>query len=93
MEAFRGRGNVDYQASHDLEDFVAVIEGRENVVQEVAESPQDVLLIINTLSTITGTLFTEWQLTCSEFERCSCVWHTMPYISILVLEGICQPEM
>jgi len=25
MEAFRGRGNMDYQASHDLEDFVAII--------------------------------------------------------------------
>ncbi len=39
MEAFRGRGNMDYQASHDLEDFVAVIEGRDNVIQEIAESP------------------------------------------------------
>jgi len=28
MEAFRGRGNMDYLASHDLEDLVAVIEGR-----------------------------------------------------------------
>jgi predicted nucleotidyltransferase len=42
MDAFRGRGKVDFQASHDLEDFVAIIEGRENVVQEIAESPQDV---------------------------------------------------
>jgi predicted nucleotidyltransferase len=42
MEAFRGRGKMDYQASHDLEDFVAVIEGRENVVQEIVESPQAV---------------------------------------------------
>ena len=42
MEAFRGRGKLDFQASHDLEDFVAVIEGRENVVQEIAESPQAV---------------------------------------------------
>jgi hypothetical protein len=33
MEAFRGRGKMD---------FVAVIEGRENVVHEIAESPQDV---------------------------------------------------
>jgi len=33
---------MDHQASHDLEDFVAVIEGRENVVQEIAESPQAV---------------------------------------------------
>lgn len=41
MEAFRGRGNMDYQASHDLEDFVAVIEGRENVIQEIAESPSE----------------------------------------------------
>ena len=32
---------MDFQASHDLEDFVAVIEGRETIVQEIAESPQD----------------------------------------------------
>ena len=40
MEAFRGRGRMDYQASHDLEDFVAVIEGRETILQEVAQSPR-----------------------------------------------------
>ena len=38
MEAFRGRGRTDYQASHDLEDFVAVIEGRESVVREIEQS-------------------------------------------------------
>ncbi len=42
MEAFRGRGNMDYQASHDLEDFVAVIEGRESVLEEIAESPKEI---------------------------------------------------
>lgn len=41
IEAFRGRGKMDFLASHDLEDFVAVVEGRETVVQEIAESPQD----------------------------------------------------
>lgn len=41
MEAFRGRGRNDFQASHDLEDFVAVVEGRETLLQEIAESPQD----------------------------------------------------
>jgi predicted nucleotidyltransferase len=41
IEAFRGRGNKDYQASHDLEDFIAVIEGRETVLTEIAGSPQD----------------------------------------------------
>ena len=32
---------MDYQASHDLEDFVAVIEGRDTVVAEIIESPRD----------------------------------------------------
>lgn len=33
---------MDFQASHDLEDFVAVIEGRETVIREIVESPLDV---------------------------------------------------
>jgi hypothetical protein len=41
MEAFRGRGRMDFPASHDLEDSVAVIEGRDTLLQEIAESPQD----------------------------------------------------
>lgn len=41
FEAFRGRGRMDFQASHDLEDFVAVIEGRETILQEIAEAPRD----------------------------------------------------
>lgn len=39
MEAFRGRGRMDFQASHDLEDFVAVVEGRDTLLQEIAASP------------------------------------------------------
>jgi hypothetical protein len=39
MEAFRGRGKMDFQASHDLEDFVAVIEGRDTLFQEIVASP------------------------------------------------------
>ena len=38
MEAFRGRGQEDYFASHDLEDFVAVIDGRKSIVEEVQEA-------------------------------------------------------
>ena len=41
MEAFRGRGRMDFQASHDLEDFIAVIEGRETLLREIADSPRD----------------------------------------------------
>lgn len=42
MEAFRGRGQMDFLASHDLEDFVAVIDGRSTTLQEIADSPSDV---------------------------------------------------
>uniref|UniRef100_A0A7V4XUA1 Uncharacterized protein n=1 Tax=Acidobacterium capsulatum TaxID=33075 RepID=A0A7V4XUA1_9BACT len=41
MEAFKARGRMDFQASHDLEDFVAVIDGREALLQEIAQSPRN----------------------------------------------------
>jgi len=41
MEAFRSRGQMDFQASHDLEDFVAVIEGRNTLLQEISEASSD----------------------------------------------------
>ena len=42
MEAFRSRGQGDFYASHDLEDFVAVVEGREELLQELERAPADV---------------------------------------------------
>jgi hypothetical protein len=41
FEAFRGRGLGDYFASHDLEDFVAVIDGRTSILREVQEASPD----------------------------------------------------
>jgi hypothetical protein len=41
MEAFRGRGQLDFQASHDLEDFVAILDGRSTTLDEIANSPGD----------------------------------------------------
>ena len=38
LEAFYGRGNGDYMASHDIEDLIAVLDGRESVVHEVEQS-------------------------------------------------------
>jgi predicted nucleotidyltransferase len=35
LEAFFGRGNGDYYGSHDLEDLIAVVDGREGIVQEL----------------------------------------------------------
>src|ERR1700689_3407165 len=42
MEAFRGRGQMDFLASRDLEDFVAVIDGRSTILKEIADSPSDI---------------------------------------------------
>jgi hypothetical protein len=41
LEAFRGRGAEDYFASRDLEDFVAVLEGRQTILDEVISAPAD----------------------------------------------------
>lgn len=38
LEAFAGRGHGDYQASHDLEDIIAIVDGREAVVNEIHAS-------------------------------------------------------
>ena len=42
LEAFRGRGNDDYLASHDLEDIISVVDGREELLQELSEASTDV---------------------------------------------------
>jgi hypothetical protein len=35
IEAFEGRGQSDFLSSHDLEDIVAVIDGRPEIIEEV----------------------------------------------------------
>lgn len=44
--AFRDRGESDYAGSHDLEDILAVIDGRPNVVDEVVNADADVRALI-----------------------------------------------
>jgi len=41
LEAFNDRGKEDYQASHDLEDLLAVVDGCVTTVDQVAQSPVD----------------------------------------------------
>jgi hypothetical protein len=36
LEAFRGRGRGDYTSSHDLEDLLAVVDGRGEIASEIA---------------------------------------------------------
>jgi hypothetical protein len=41
LEAFKGRGNGDHLGSRDLEDIVTLVDGREELVSEVANSPPE----------------------------------------------------
>lgn len=40
IEAFKGRGNGDYMFSHDIEDLIAVLEGRPELLGEVKDAEQ-----------------------------------------------------
>jgi hypothetical protein len=42
LEAFESRGNEDFLISHDLEDIIAVIDGRPEIVRDVKESDDEV---------------------------------------------------
>jgi hypothetical protein len=42
LQAFNGRGKNDYTGSHDLEDVIAVIDGRLEIVDEVRQAASDV---------------------------------------------------
>ena len=38
LEAFKGRGNNDFLASHDMEDIITVVDGRATLLDEVSAS-------------------------------------------------------
>lgn len=42
LEAFHGRGNGDYMLSHDLEDLIAVLDGRIEIVDDISEADEEV---------------------------------------------------
>ena len=42
LEAFAGRGKHDYQSSHDLEDLMAVVDGRPELTGEIHSGPEEV---------------------------------------------------
>ena len=43
LEAFDGRGRGDYLASHDIEDLIAVLDGRPSIVDEVKQAEPDLV--------------------------------------------------
>jgi hypothetical protein len=42
LEAFKDRGKGDFYMSHDLEDMITLTDGRANIVDEIARSPQEI---------------------------------------------------
>jgi predicted nucleotidyltransferase len=42
LEAFKDRGNNDVYLSHDLEDVITVVDGREELINELSSAPLDV---------------------------------------------------
>lgn len=42
LEAYKDRGNGDVYSSHDLEDIITVVDGRAELVTELATAPPDV---------------------------------------------------
>jgi len=46
LEAFDGRGAGDYQMSHDIEDIVAVLDGRPVIVDEVRQSAAELRTVL-----------------------------------------------
>ncbi len=54
--AFLDRGDDDYYASHDLEDFVTVIDGRENIAAEIDRAPTELRgYVVEALIALTST--------------------------------------
>ncbi len=49
LDAFEDRGHGDYQASHDLEDMIAVVDGRSEVVDEVANADPHLVAYVATM--------------------------------------------
>ena len=43
LEAFDGRGSGDYLMSHDIEDIIAVLDGRPSLIAEVKRAPAELV--------------------------------------------------
>jgi len=44
LEAFDGRGENDYLMSHDIEDFIAVLDGRPEILEEIKHSDPELVV-------------------------------------------------
>jgi len=46
IEAFKDRGDQDYMASHDIEDIMTVVDGRERLNHELLGAPDDLRFFV-----------------------------------------------
>lgn len=46
IEAFQDRGDGDFMASHDIEDFLTVVDGRERLIDEIRATPDALRVFI-----------------------------------------------
>lgn len=46
LEAFKGRGDKDFFASHDLEDIISVIDGRDELIEEIKNSNEELQVYV-----------------------------------------------
>lgn len=47
IEAFKGRGNSDFMASHDMEDIITVLDGRPEIISEIQKSSEDLKIFLS----------------------------------------------
>ena len=47
LEAWNGRGGGDHLRSHDLEDVIALVDGRAEIVDEVGDAPNDLVSFLS----------------------------------------------
>lgn len=47
LVAFSERGNADYMSSHDMEDIIAVVDGRDELVSEIESAQQEVKAFVS----------------------------------------------
>ena len=48
LEAFKGRGDGDFIASHDIEDIIAVLDGRPKLVEEIRQADARIMKYLST---------------------------------------------
>lgn len=47
LEAFEGRGDGDYLMSHDIEDIIAVLDGRPKIISDIKQAETELVIALS----------------------------------------------